>query len=383
MSYLQNVVDLLRRRAYFSSRLNWDEWTERARSVAATTPSPRDCYPLIQEMVAALGDNHSFFIGAEQRGQEGPGGAPLGFGAFVLSPEFVVIELFPGSPADRAGVRRGDYIEWVNGTPPQPSGSRRLVFDPQQPVQLRLRRGGQTLDVTMQAAPIEHAPLPHGRDLGDGIAYLELFVQGNPAEAQRYIDASQQVLHDHATARAWIVDLRCDRGGNMWPMLAGAGPLMGEGLLGMFVDADGSQTRWFYQAGAAAYQRAGMDAPQEHMRASLPAAPRDPQTTPVAVLTSEFTGSSGEMTLIAFRGRPNTRTFGATTSGEITGVAMHELDDGALLGIAESVAADRTGHIYYEAIAPDEPVAVDWLRYAGNDDPVIAAARRWLNERGG
>jgi hypothetical protein len=59
-------------------------------------------------------------------------------------------------------------------------------------------------------------------------------------------------------------------------------------------------------------------------------------------------------------------------------VAMHELDDGALLGITESAAADRTGHVYHEAIAPDEAVAVDWLRYGTDDDPVIMAARRSL-----
>ncbi len=87
------------------------------------------------------------------------------------------------------------------------------------------------------------------------------------------------------------------------------------------------------------------------------------------------------MPLISFLGRPNTRTFGETTRGQITGVATHELEDGAILGIAGSVAADRTGRVYTAAISPDEPVAVDWFRYARPDDPVIDAARHWLREQ--
>lgn len=38
---------------------------------------------------------------------------------------------------------------------------------------------------------------------------------------------------------------------NMWPMLAGVGPVLGEGArLGGFMDASGSITHWFYMNGA-------------------------------------------------------------------------------------------------------------------------------------
>ena len=30
----------------------------------------------------------------------------------------------------------------------------------------------------------------------------------------------------------WVVDLRKNYGGNMWPMLAGVGPVLGEGIAG-------------------------------------------------------------------------------------------------------------------------------------------------------
>jgi peptidase S41-like protein len=42
-------------------------------------------------------------------------------------------------------------------------------------------------------------------------------------------------LNDCIDMRGWIVDLRDNRGGNMWPMIAGLGPILGEGVLGAFV----------------------------------------------------------------------------------------------------------------------------------------------------
>ena len=48
--------------------------------------------------------------------------------------------------------------------------------------------------------------------------------------------------------KGWIVDLRGNTGGNMWPMLTGIGPILGDGTVGSFVAADGNIT-WFYQDG--------------------------------------------------------------------------------------------------------------------------------------
>src|SRR5262245_14914382 len=42
----------------------------------------------------------------------------------------------------------------------------------------------------------------------------------------------------------WIVDLRANSGGNMWPMVAGVGPILGEGSLGYFIDPIGNEQLW-------------------------------------------------------------------------------------------------------------------------------------------
>ena len=99
---------------------------------------------------------------------------------------------------------------------------------------------------------------------------------------------------------------------------------------------------------------------------------------PVAVLTGVNTASSGEVIVVAFRGRPNTRSFGLYTTGLSTANRGFHLSDGAVINLTTSVYADRTGQTYGERIHPDEIVddvnqftflkeeaipqpAIDWL----------------------
>ena len=98
----------------------------------------------------------------------------------------------------------------------------------------------------------------------------------------------------------WVVDLRQNGGGNMWPMLNGLQPFFGNEGLGSFVSAAGSGPLW--RAGDAV----GVTAPSSLSHLFNAA---------VAVLTSPRTASSGEAVTISFRGRPNTRSFGQPTAG--------------------------------------------------------------------
>jgi carboxyl-terminal processing protease len=385
MKYLIDALDLIQSKAYYAYHVtDWEALRAKALDMAANAQTPADCYSAIRMVLEAVGDNHSFFIGEDEKATSGPAGSPLAFGISVLWPERVVVEVFPDSAADRAGVKRWDIVETANGeTLSAPAQGRRIPFDSSKPLHLSLLRDGQPLEIEFEAAPIEKAPLPHGSLLQHGIGYVELFVQGPPQQQQDYADLAQQAIREAAAqgAKGWIVDLRCNRGGNMWPMIAGAGPLMGEGLIGSFIYNSDNQPpiTWHYLNGAACYKKSDMEQPEAVNTASNPYPAFDPSVTPVAVLTSEFTGSSGEMTLVAFRGRPNTRVFGEATQGLTTAVAMHDLDDGAILGVAESVPADRTGATYDSKIQPDEEIKIDWPCYGTSDDPVIQAAVTWIN----
>jgi hypothetical protein len=94
----------------------------------------------------------------------------------------------------------------------------------------------------------------------------------------------------------------------------------------------------------------------------------------VAVLSDNGIASSGEATLIAFRQRPNTRSFGAPTCGLSTANRGFPLIDGALLNLTVSIMADRTRTPYGDSVVPDEVIvdpaeavrrAVEWLQQGG------------------
>ena len=74
----------------------------------------------------------------------------------------------------------------------------------------------------------------------------------------------------------------------------------------------------------------------------------------VAVLSNVGIASSGEATLIAFRLRPNTRSFGEATCGLSTSNSSFTLSDGATLNLTTAVMADRAKNRFGDRIAPDE-----------------------------
>jgi carboxyl-terminal processing protease len=145
----------------------------------------------------------------------------------------------------------------------------------------------------------------------------------------------------------WIVDLRSNGGGNMWPMIAGVGPIVGDGPLGYFIDPLGTETGWEYRDGSSF--SGGFIA----ATATPPYRLRRPQPR-VAVLSNVGIASSGEATLIAFRLRPNTRSFGEATCGLSTANSTFTLSDGATLTLTRSVMADRAKNRFGDRITPDE-----------------------------
>jgi len=177
--------------------------------------------------------------------------------------------------------------------------------------------------------------------------------------------------------KGWIIDLRGNTGGNMWPMLTGIGPILGDGAVGSFVAADGNVT-WFYQDG-----KTGTRDPAGLETVSLtldeaPALNAMSPTSPVAILVDSSTASSAEAITIAFHGRPNTRFFGSKTAGKSTAVQPYKLDDGAELYLTTAIDADRAGKAYPDGFTPDEVFPSVAVMPQPSNDPVVHAAQTWL-----
>ena len=229
-------------------------------------------------------------------------------------------------------------------------------------------------------------PAPAGQRLGNPIGYLQMpsFGGTQATQAAQFAQKTQDLIksidgHDLA---GWIVDLRGNGGGNMWPMFAGLGPVLGEGTLGAFVFPDGRQQRWFYRDGLAGFDGEHVLPPPLNKLDLYSTRVFTPYRTlvlnpSVAVLTGQNTASAAESVVLAFRGQSRSRTFGSPTAGLTTAVGMVELSDGALIFLAMAVDADRTGRQFVSGIPPDEEVA-DNQAGAPADDEVVKAASNWL-----
>ncbi|MFD2419292.1 S41 family peptidase [Amycolatopsis pigmentata] len=98
--------------------------------------------------------------------------------------------------------------------------------------------------------------LPTAGMVDHDIAMLTIpgLLSPDPADARRYVEAGMtavRAVSDSARC-GWIVDLRHNGGGNMWPMVTVLAPLLGNGTIGHFVSADGRRTTWSLSEGRAA-----------------------------------------------------------------------------------------------------------------------------------
>ena len=226
-------------------------------------------------------------------------------------------------------------------------------------------------------APPAARPAP-GRPVGrllDGQIALITVRSHSGLNRPAYVDSLQSAIGalDRAGACGWVVDLREDTGGNMWPMLAGVGPLLGAEVVGSFTNTPPG-AGWRYRGGRSWSGDSIPPAVPDGFGSGT--APRVANGTgPVALLTGRNTASSGEMILLAFLGRPHVRSFGDSTAGYTSANTNVPLRDGATLVVTSAYPRDRQGHPHPLSVAPDELVAS--TDRAGDDAPLRRAVA-WL-----
>lgn len=207
--------------------------------------------------------------------------------------------------------------------------------------------------------------LPEAMLLTHGVGVVRLYkMQGPPEWATQYSTVGKAKVSalKREGACKFVLDLRDDWGGNMYPMIDAVSGLLGDGLLGTFVNAHGDNSPWFLRNGTSSTR----GAKDPGMAALKPAS----LSIPVAVLIGSQTSSAGEFTAISFEGRPNSRFFGAPSGGYITANQPMPLSDGALIAMTVGWGTDRSGKKYVDRIEPDE--------VTGEGGPALDAALKWL-----
>lgn len=187
--------------------------------------------------------------------------------------------------------------------------------------------------------------------INNTIGYI--LIPGNSDYQMKVTDSIAQQIRDSINKihskniKAWIIDLRINNGGSMYPMLAGLGPLLGDGKIGGFSNQSGKITNlWIIKNG-----NLWIDSNQmSNVKADLL---KINYQIPIAVLVSGRTASSGEVVAISMEGRPNTIIIGEPTAGYTTANTSFSINTYSTLNIASLYEVDRNNHAYKNNISPN------------------------------
>lgn len=172
---------------------------------------------------------------------------------------------------------------------------------------------------------------------------------------------------DNKEIKGWIVDLRGIPANEIWPMLAGIGPILGDGIAGYYFTATSEKT-FGYQSGKA--MENGTTA-KITVATPYTLINKNPK---VAVLINNGTTTAGEALVIAFKGRANTKFFGKATCGRpgsIKSISIGEYQ--SEIALTTELVADRDKNKQLSPVTPDVEVVT-------NTSEIYEKAAAWINE---
>ena len=192
-------------------------------------------------------DEFSYYVSPAQIGSyKEPADAEDNGVGLVVTKRFgyaYVISAVEGSPAAKAGIERGDFIEKIDGksTTNLAIWQVRNAIRANRPVKLQILRGGETQreTVTVQQAPFH--PLKLKTDTISGIAYVKIpyFEKGTAAEFRAALEDARK-----RGVRKLIVDLRGNAGGSVEEAIAAADDLLTSGLITSLEGRKVEPKRW-------------------------------------------------------------------------------------------------------------------------------------------
>ncbi len=391
--------------------VDWDGVHDRFRPQVASAVTMDDARCVLRAMLARLGSSHFAIIpapaeasgrrSAPSGGSDEPiadlaaagalMGAPsdrgeTGMDIRLIDRRVVVVDVVPGSPAERAGIAPGWIIEAVGDKQVSATVDAMARRFPEHAARTRavvraVRRAltgpaGATVKVDVldgagrrsrcavalapprgRRAQYGHLPPTHvwweRRMLDDGIVYFRFSAFHDP---EQVLPAVRETVARHADAAGFVLDLRGNAGG----MSA-----MARGVAGWFVaDADS--------------HLGTMQLRQAELKLTVATRLRTYEG-PLAILVDEFSASSAEMLAAGLRDLGRARIFGATTAATALPSQVMELANGDLFQFAVGDYRSRGGRrIEGVGVEPDEVIASDRATLLAGGDAVVTAACGWI-----
>jgi len=285
-----------------------------------------------------------------------------GIGARLRGPAAVVLEVFAGSPAERAGLRIGDQILEVDhastDTVPTEAVISRIRGPLGSTVDLLVSRRGvdAPFHVAIERAEIKLAfvrwePI----ERGDGHRFGYIQIRGFPEPA--IDDKVGQALSDfdRVGIDGLILDFRGNSGGRIDVGLKVASRFLQDGVVYQQLDRGG------------------------RLRAVRTIGGFWSKPVPITVLVDGGTASMGEIVASALQESGTARVVGTRTSGNVAGARLFPLSNGGALQITVLQITSGRGSVLNDiGVVPDEPVEMQDDLLLNGVDVQLEAGLRYL-----
>lgn len=197
-------------------------------------------------------------------------------------------------------------------------------------------------------------PIIKGELLKNKYAYISLPNIGsfNNDDWNLYINTFYSKVNElqKHNPKGWIIDLRDNFGGMLYPMYAAVAPFLDSKNVVGTKDAEGKIDYFNYKSGK--FYEGAKATQQFQLKEKEPKIAKKP----IAVLVNKVTGSSGEFITAAFVDQKNVKIIGVNTQGLTSGNQEYKLSDGSFLVLTIGNIVDRTGKEYSkigEGISPN------------------------------
>lgn len=300
-------------------------------------------YGAIRGLTDAVGDEgHTSFMTAEeaQAADQSLSGSFVGIGVQISEDEaggILITTVFPGTPAEENGLRRGDRIVAVDGVSTEGETVDDTVSRVRGPegeqVTLTLRREGvDDFDVTITRREFDLPLVSWAMVPGTTVAMVRLdqFATGATDAVKKAVEAAKA---DGATGI--IFDLRSNPGGYVNEAVGVASQFLTDGIVYQAFDRSGKREDAKVEPGGVATD------------------------IPVVVLANGDTASSAEIVSGAIQDAGRGQVVGEKTFGTGTVLGRFDLSDGSSMRIGVERWLTRDGRpIWHEGLEPDVTVTL-------------------------
>jgi len=297
----------------------------------------------VDGMARVMNECHTYYLDPNRaKGFNQRPAAVTGIGVQIFQPDpnqpIEVIDVYPSTPAERAGVKKGDKIIRVNGEDVTKLTTDEVATRVKGPegsqVTVTFLRESSEVEFTMTRARFQ-APLFTSRMEGDNIGYIKI-PQLISSVADDVGAAARSLSTQGATS--WILDLRDDPGGELTVAVNVASLFVQRGTLVYQIGRDG--------------QRTAVDSnPGKFLGLSKP----------LVVLVNKNSASGSEIIAAGIQANGVGTVIGAQTAGCVGTGQPRELPDGGLLLVTLTKMQDaKTGADLNgpgKGVVPDRVVA--------------------------